>query len=134
MPASWRPSWEHRHAPDGQGDQSDLEVAERLDANYTGFTNWVCYARGEWTEGNGNLNEYGGLIPINTNNAFESVQSQIKKSRLFQKYTAGLRWYPDRRVTVDVGGYYENHDYNYNFPLDSTANNSRITYPIPVIW
>lgn len=117
--------------PDGHTDQSDLEVAERLDATYTGFTNWVCYARGEWTEGNGNLNEYGGLIPMGINNEFQSVQSQIEENRLFQKYTAGLRWYPDRRVTVDVGGYYENHDYNYNFPLDSTTNNSLTTYRYP---
>ena len=112
-----------------QGDQSDLEVSERLDLNYTGITNWVYYARGEWTEGSGNLNEYGGLIPINANTAVESVQSQINNNRLFQKYILGFRWYPSYRVTLDVGGYYENHDYNYSFPLDSTANNSGFTYP-----
>ncbi|MGB7769175.1 MAG: hypothetical protein WBN22_10040 [Verrucomicrobiia bacterium] len=107
-----------------EGDQSDLEVSERLDLTYTGVTNWVYYASGEWTEGNGNLNEYGGLIPINGGTQYESVQSQINNNRLFQKYSAGLRWYPLYRVSLDVGGYYENHDYNYNFPLDSTTNNN----------
>jgi hypothetical protein len=117
--------------PDSQGDQSDLEVCERLDAIYTGVTNWVYYVRGEWTEGSGNLNEYGGLIPIGGFNQFQSVQSQIDTSRFFQKYSAGLRWYPWYRVTVDAGGYYEAHNYNSNFPLDSTANNSLTTYRYP---
>ena len=117
--------------PDSQGDQSDLEVCERLDATYTGVTNWVYYVRGEWTEGSGNLNEYGGLIPIGGFNQFQSVQSQIDSSRFFQKYSAGLRWYPWYRVTVDAGGYYEAHNYNSNFPLDSTANNSLTTYRYP---
>jgi hypothetical protein len=117
--------------PDSQGDQSDLEVCERLDATYTGVTNWVYYVRGEWTEGSGNLNEYGGLIPIGGFNQFQSVQSQIDCSRFFQKYSAGLRWYPWYRVTVDAGGYYEAHNYNSNFPLDSTANNSLTTYRYP---
>jgi hypothetical protein len=117
--------------PESHNDQNDLDVSERLDATYTGFTNWVCYARGEWTEGDGNLNQYGGLIPINGNNQFQSVQSQIENNRLFQKYSAGFRWYPDRRVTADVGGYYENHDYHYSFPLDSTANNNNSTRSYP---
>jgi hypothetical protein len=113
----------------GQGDQSDLEVCERLDLTYTGITNWVYYARGEWTEGSGNLNEYGGMIPINANTQVQSVQSQINNNRLFQKYSVGCRWYPLYLVSVDVGGYYEAHDYSYNFPLDSTTNNSPFVYP-----
>src|SRR6267154_2177914 len=37
-------------------DRGVLDVRERLDLNYTGFTNWVLFARGELTEGDGNLN------------------------------------------------------------------------------
>jgi len=114
----------------GNGDQSDLEVNERLDLTYTGITNWVIYARGEWTEGSGNLNQNGGLISPNPFTDFQSVQSRIDDNRLFQKYSAGLRWYPLYRVSLDVGGYYENHDYNYNFPVDSTVNNS-LSYRYP---
>jgi hypothetical protein len=110
-------------------DQSDLNVCERLDMTYVGVTNWVYYVRGEWTEADGNLNQYGGLIPINGFTEFQPVQSQTDNNRLFQKYSAGFRWYPLRRVTLDVGGYYETHDYNYNFPLDSTTNNSAYRYP-----
>ena len=112
--------------PDGHGDQSDLEISERLDLNYTGVTNWVFYARGEWTEGSGNLNQNGGLIPISGFTEFQSVQSQIDDNRLFQKYNAGLRWYPLYRVSLDVGGYYQIHDYDYN----STPNNS-LSYSYP---
>jgi hypothetical protein len=119
--------------PYGHGDQDDLEVSERLDLTYTGITNWVFYARGEWTEGNGDLNQDGGLVLINGNSEFQSVQSQIDDNRLFQKYTAGVRWYPLYRVSLDVGGYYENHDYNYNFPVDNPANSSppSLSYDYP---
>ena len=41
----------------------DLDVRERLDLTYNGFTNWVLYARGELTEGQGNLKENGGIVP-----------------------------------------------------------------------
>jgi hypothetical protein len=115
--------------PEGSGDQNDLEVCERLDLTYTGVTNWVFYARGEWTEGSGNLSQYGGLIPINGITEFQSVQSRIDDNRLFQKYSAGFRWYPLYRVSLDAGGYYEVHDYDYNFPVDSTTNNSAMRYP-----
>jgi hypothetical protein len=112
------------------GDRSDLEVCERLDLTYTGITNWVYYARGEWTEGDGDLNEYGGMIPINAGNAIQSVQSQINNNRLFQKYSVGFRWYPSLRATLDAGGYYEAHNYDYSFPQDSTTNNNAsFTYP-----
>ena len=117
--------------PDSHGDQNDLEVSERLDLTYTGITNWVLYARGEWTEGDGNLSQYGGLIPINGNSQFQSVQSRIDNNRLFQKYSAGVRWYPLYRVSLDVGGYYEAHDYDYSFPVDSTVNNSITSYRYP---
>ena len=113
----------------GHSDQSDLDVAERLDLTYTGVTNWVFYGRGEWTEGDGNLNEYGGLIPINAGTQFQTIQSQTESRRLFQKYSLGFRWYPTYRITVDAGGYYKVHDYDFDFPLDSTTNNSAIRYP-----
>ena len=42
----------------------------------------------------------------------------------FQKYFVGARWYPTRRVTLDVGGYYKNNNYDYDHTLDSTLNNA----------
>ena len=112
----------------GNSDLSDLEVRERLDLSYNGITNWVFYARGEWTEGDGNLTQNGGLPPVNGIGTLP-IQSETDENRFFQKYSIGARWYPTRRVTVDVGGYYKINDYNYNFPVDSTPNDSVNRYP-----
>jgi hypothetical protein len=110
------------------GNNADLDVRERLDATYNGITNWVLYARGDWSEGSGNLSENGGLVPIAGIGTLP-VQEQIEQNRLFQKYSTGARWYPLRSVTLDVGGYYKRDNYNYDNNIDSTANNSAITYP-----
>jgi hypothetical protein len=45
----------------GDSDVNRLDVRERLDLTYTGITNWVLYAQGEWLQGRGNLDEAGGI-------------------------------------------------------------------------
>lgn len=50
------------------------------------------------------------------------VQRHTDDTRFFQKYFLGTRWYPYRRNSIDVGGYYKNNQYNYDNPLDSTDN------------
>jgi len=114
----------------GLSNESDLDVRERLDVTYSGITNWVLYARGDLTEGNGTLAESGGLIPIN-GIGVQPVNLNSQMERFFQKYSAGVRWYPTRRLTLDVGGYYERNHYTYDYPLDSTPNDSGspTTYP-----
>ena len=42
-------------------DEETLDVRECLDVRYTGVTNWVYYAGAQLTEGDGNLNQNGGL-------------------------------------------------------------------------
>jgi hypothetical protein len=102
-------------------DRDLLDIRERLDLRYTGVTNWVLYASGEWTEGDGNLQEIGGLSRIN-NIGVAPIQRKTEDSRFFQKYTVGARWYPSRSVTVDFGGYYKLNNYDYDHPLDDTSN------------
>jgi hypothetical protein len=80
------------------------------------------------TEVDGNLDQYGGLIPIE-GIGVPGVQSGIDERNFIQKYTAGARWYPSRRVTVDVGGYYKLDDYHYDSSVDSTPDNSPTAYP-----
>jgi hypothetical protein len=104
-------------------DGDALDVTERLDLNYTGVTNWVFYARGEWTQGSGNLEETGGMEQI------APVARETEDDRLFQKYSIGTRWYPTRKVTLDVGGYYKFNQYDYDHLVDSTANGSGNRYP-----
>lgn len=105
-----------------------LDVRERLDVRYSGITNWVLYARADFTEGDGNLNQLGGLGPVN-GIGVPSIERKTEDERFFQKYTAGARWYPVRQITIDAAGYYKRNSYDYEHPLDSTANNSFDRYP-----
>ena len=98
-----------------------LDVCERLDLRYTGVTNWVFNAGGQWTEGQGNLHENGGLTQVNGIGPIP-VQFATDDSRLFQKYFASARWYPVRQASLDVGGYYKINQYNYDNTLDNTPN------------
>ncbi len=104
-------------------DADSIDVRERLDIRYSGITNWVFTLRGEWTEGQGNLAESGGLF-----NAISSpgtpLQRETEETRFFQKYSLGVKWYPLRRLSVDVGGYYKRNNYDYEHTLDSTPNNA----------
>lgn len=104
-------------------DRSVLDVRERLDLRYTGITNWVFYARADLTEGDGNLNENGGLVPVN-GIGVPPVLRKTEDRRFFQKYSIGARWYPSRGVTVDASGYYKLNDYDYDHKTDSTPNDS----------
>lgn len=106
-----------------QSDRDQIDVTERLDARYKGVTNWVFYGSGEWTEGEGNLKEKGGLAQIN-GIGVEPVNRQTDDSRLFQKYSVGARWYPLARLNLDASGYYKIHHYDYNSSVDSTPNDS----------
>jgi hypothetical protein len=108
---------------DSDSDGDSLDVRERLDVRYSGVTNWVFYAQGEWTEGRGNLDENGGIY------LGSPIQRETEDERWFQKYSAGARWYPARKVSVDVGGYYKNNSYDYDHDLDNTVNNSANRYP-----
>jgi hypothetical protein len=109
----------------GNSGRDSIDVCERLDFRYTGMTNWVLNFGGQWTEGQGNLNEHGGFTQV-TNSASifgpTPVQFATDDSRLFQKYFASLRWYPVYRASLDVGGYYKINQYNYNNTLDNTPN------------
>ncbi|MGO8701548.1 MAG: hypothetical protein ACLQVY_28015 [Limisphaerales bacterium] len=109
-------------------DRGVLDVIERLDLRYNGLTNWVFTGRGDWTEGHGNLNENGGVLPIE-GIGLQPVLEEMEDNRFFQKYSLGAKWYPDRRVAIDLGGYYKFDHYGYDFNYDSTPNNSASRYP-----
>jgi hypothetical protein len=98
-------------------DEWYLDVAESLEARYTGFRNWSLYARGEWSEDNGNTvwNETGVATPLQNEDW----------SRLGQKYTLGANWYPFYRLNFGAQYYHQNQNYDY----DNNLTNSSITYP-----
>ena len=101
--------------------RNSLDVTERLELRYIGVTNWVFSAGGQWTEGQGNLHENGGLTQVNGFGP-APVQFATDDSRIFQKYSASARWYPAARTSIDFGGYYKINRYNYNFTEDLTPN------------
>jgi hypothetical protein len=112
----------------GQSERTVLDVRERLDLRYVGITNWVLYARADLTEGDGNLQEIGGLAPVG-GIGIPSVERESEDERFFQKYSAGARWYPSRRVVIDAGGYYKLNRYDYGHSFDNSINNSVDRYP-----
>lgn len=109
---------------DANSDGNQIDVRERVDVRYSGVTNWVFYTGGEWTQGDGTLNENGGLSQVNGIGGPPPVNRSTDDRLFFQKYFVGARWYPTRRVTLDVGGYYKNNNYDYDHTLDSTLNNA----------
>ena len=104
-------SWSDREATD---------VRERIDLRYTGLTNWVFYGAAEWTQGEGNLNESGGLSQINSVGV-PAILRETEDSRFFQKYPIGARWYPTYYMSLDVGGYFKDNDYDYRHLQDSAT-------------
>jgi hypothetical protein len=116
-----------------QSSRDVIDVCENLDMRYTGVTNWVFSASGQWDEGNGSLNQNGGIGPTNGFDPFgvPLVNNETDDRRLFQKYSLGARWYPLRSLIIDAGGYYKDNRYDYNFPVDSTPNNAVSGYLYP---
>jgi hypothetical protein len=112
-----------------------LEVRERLEARYTGVTNWVFSATADLTEGQGNFNETGGItsptLPGPPDGQLTTpVQFYTDDSRFFQKYALSARWYPVKQASVDVGGYYKDNHYDYANSTDSTPNSAGPGYPL----
>ena len=99
--------------------EDSIDVRERLEARYTGITNWVYTATADWTEGQGNLNENGGITQVTgAPDGGNPINFRTDDSSLFQKYALNARWYPIRQATLDLGGYYKMNRYDYKFSQD----------------
>lgn len=113
---------------DNGSDYNTIDVRERLEVRYTGVTNWVYSATGDLTEGQGTLNENGGVTQLlpgaPDGQGPQPVQFSTDDKRFFQKYALNARWYPTRKIAVDFGGYYKNNRYYYNNTYDNTPNNA----------
>jgi hypothetical protein len=96
-----------------------LDVAQSLEARYTGFRNWSLYASGEWSEDNGNE-----VWNQETTAIFTPVLNH-DWNMLGQKYTVGANWYPLYRLNFSGQYYHQIHDYDYDNNLTATPT----TYP-----
>ena len=107
-----------------------LEVTEALEARYTGIRNWSFYARGEWSQTDGNQDE----VETETDPSAPPMTPLFRDTdwqRFNQKYSVGANWYPLSRLNFGAQYYHKIHSYDYDHPLDSTLNatNSGNRYP-----
>jgi hypothetical protein len=110
-------------ATDSASDADAIDIRERLDLRYTGVTNCVFTARGEWTQGQGDVTESGGIFNA-FNNPGVPIDRETETTRFFQKYSLGAKLYVTRRLSIDLGGYYKRNEYDYDHTVDSTPNNA----------
>jgi hypothetical protein len=99
-------------------DRGLLDVSERLELRYTGLTNWVFYARGEWLEGSGDLKEHWRNIGTMNDVVYRSTDD----NRFWQTYTIGANWYPLRRLNFGAQYYHKERWNDYDHTRDSTPN------------
>jgi hypothetical protein len=127
--AGWETLGANAPAPFSSDSKEGLtDLRQRLDVTYNGLTNWVLYGRGELTEINGSLNQDGGLVPVG-GIGIVPIEQYTSDRRFFQKYSAGVRWYPTRGVSLDAGGYYKYDQYHYDNSPDNPSTGTASLYP-----
>lgn len=95
------------------GDNWFLDVAESLEARYTGVTNWTFYAMGEWSETEGNETEREVIAPA-------APVENTDWRRFTQKYSVGANWYPLSRLNFSGQYYHKIHEYDYDNRLTAS--------------
>jgi hypothetical protein len=99
------------------------DVSEALEARFTGITNWVFYALGEWLEGQGELKErQADNNPDDPAPTSSIILRDTDSDRFSQKYIAGINWYPLRRLNLAAQYYHKIKQNDYTHPIDSTTN------------
>jgi hypothetical protein len=104
------------------------DVSEGLEMRYTGLTNWVLYARGEWLQGEGDLKERemileNGVPPV------VGIARETDSTRFTQKYVVGANWYPLRNLNMAAQYYHKDRRNDYDHLEDDTPNTGNNRYP-----
>lgn len=86
--------------------------AQTLDVRYTGITNWVFYAQGDWEEQYGDIHESESEIDTPPINGIKNL------NLLWQKYAAGFNWYPLDRVNLSAQYFYKSLQYDNQSTVD----------------
>lgn len=106
-------------------DRGVLDVSEGLEARYTGLTNWVFYARGEWLQGEGDVSER----QIDLHEGRVDISRDTDSTRFTQKYVAGANWYPLANLNLSSQYYFKSRKNEYEHPSDAAANVGGNRYP-----
>jgi hypothetical protein len=102
-----------------------VDVSESLELRYTGFTNWVLYARGYWVQGRGDLKETETVVASNIVDLLRDTDFD----RSTQKYAVGANWYPLPRLSLAAQYYHKIRTEDYDHTQDNTPNRSGNRYP-----
>ncbi|MFN2377851.1 MAG: hypothetical protein ABR538_15050 [Candidatus Binatia bacterium] len=108
-------------------DNEDTSWAENLELRYKGIENVVIYARGQWEQSNGDIEE-AEIDPVTP--AVE-LERRTDVERMIQKYSVGTKVYPVRWMNLSTEYSYRLSDYDYDHRVDSTPNDelSNNRYP-----
>jgi len=104
--------------------RSQTTVAPRLEARYTGITDWLFYARAEWEVDDGELREHAR--PTDVDVISPPADTVLGRSTdfqyLLQKYVVGASWRPSSKINVSAQYYYQSRSRDYDNTVDSTSN------------
>lgn len=106
-------------------DRGILDVSESIELRYTGVTNVVAYARAYWMQGQGDLSEVERVGLPGTTDLLRSTEFE----RAAQQYTAGINWYPHRKVSTGAQYYHKIRNEDYTHTDDTTPNRTGNRYP-----
>lgn len=102
-----------------------LDLSQQLEVRYTGITNVVLYARGDWVQGDGNLFETQTATTFGTTELYRDSDFD----RFSQKYTGGIHWYPLQRLNLHAQYYRKMRDNRYGRTDPAAAINLYGFYP-----
>ena len=116
--SSWTDTGAETLAREAANNRDMLDLSQQLELRYTGVTNIVLYARGDWIQGDGNLFEQQLLqstrdIELRRDSDFD---------RFSQKYTAGAHWYPLKRLNLHAQYYRKMRTSDYDDDAASRIN------------
>lgn len=95
-------------------ERSLRDVTESIEARYTGIPDWIFFARGEWLQGKGDMEE----TEIETVAARTTFSRRSDDRRSTRRYTAGLGWYPLARFNLSARYRHRKRINEYEHPVD----------------
>ncbi len=101
-----------------------LDLSQQLEVRYTGITNVLVYARGDWVQGDGNLLETETFVPTRE----VELHRDTDFDRFSQKYSVGANWYPLSQVNVHAQYYRKMRENTFHNDPASYVNGSGL-YP-----
>jgi hypothetical protein len=100
------------------------EFTEAVEGRYTGMPNWTFSAKGEWIQGNGNLEEERVL-----HTGVATIDRDTDYDRMMQKYSFTSNWYVNPGLTLAMQYYFKNNTNEYDAIRDNTPPGTADRYP-----